>query len=71
MDYMCDHMIRTVVYDQGGISITLTRCGRCLECYCSKIERSGQSEMGLANIRELLVRVKQEGIKVTMKGHGK
>ena len=71
MDYMCDHMIRTVVYDQGGISITLTRCGRCIECYCSRIERSGQSEMGLANIRELLVRVKQEGIKVAMKGHRK
>ena len=71
MDYVCDHMIRTVVYDQGGISITLTRCGRCIEGCCSKIERQGQSEMGLANIRELLVRVEREGIKVTMKGHGK
>ena len=71
MDYMCDHMIRTVVYDQGGISITLTRCGRCIECYCSKIERPGQSEMGLANIRELLVRAEQEGIKVIIEGHEK
>ena len=71
MDYVCDHMIRTVVYDQGRISITLTRCGRCIECYCSRIERSGQTAMGLANIRELLVRVKQEGIRVATKEHRK
>ena len=71
MDYVCDHMIRTVVYDQGRISITLTRCGRCIECYCSKIEMPGQSQMGLANIGELLVRAEQEGIEVIIEGHGK
>ena len=71
MDYMCDHMIRTVVYDQGRISITLTRCGRCIECYCSKIEMPGQSQMGLANIGELLVRAEQERIEVIIEGHGK
>ena len=71
MDYMCDHMIRTVVYDLGGISITLTRCGRCIECYCSKIEMPGQSQMGLANIGELLVRAEQERIEVIIEGHGK
>jgi hypothetical protein len=31
----------------------------------------GQSEMGLANIRELLLRAEQEGIKVIIEGHGK
>ena len=64
MDYVCDHMIRTVVYDQGRISITLTRCGRCIECYCSRIEMPGQSEMGPADIGELLVRAELEVVKV-------
>ena len=68
MDYVCDHMKRTVVYDQDRISVTLTRCGRCTECYRIKIEMSGQSEMAPVDLGELLVRSEFEGVKVIIEG---
>ena len=68
MDYVCDHMKRTVVYDQDRISVTLTRCGRCIECYRTKIEMSGQSEMAPVDLGELLVRSGFEEVKVIIEG---
>ena len=68
MDYVCDHMKRTVVYDQDRISVTLTRCGRCIECYRTKIEMSGRSEMAPMDLGELLVRSGFEEVKVIIEG---
>jgi len=38
MAYMCENMRRTVVYDGDKISITLTRCFECMDCYDLKQE---------------------------------
>ena len=38
MDYMCENMRRTVVYSGDKVSVTLTRCGECTDCYNVKLE---------------------------------
>ena len=55
MDYVCDHMKKTVIYDQDTISVTLTRCGECISCYCSK------AEMPMHSVEELGKLLSQPG----------
>ena len=43
MAYMCAHMKRTVVYNQGRISIALTRHGECPSYYYAQAEMLGHS----------------------------
>ena len=64
MDYVCDHMKRTVVYDQDRLSITLTRCGECIGCYRIKIEMPGQSCTAPEDLGKLPARPGFEGVKV-------
>ena len=68
MDYVCDHMKRTVVYDQDRISVTLTRCGECIGCYRSKAEMPGHSCTAIEDLRKLLARPGFEAVKVIIEG---
>ena len=68
MDYVCDHMKRTVVYDQDRISVTLTRCGECIGCYRAKAEMPGHSCTALEDLGKLLARPGFEGVKVIIEG---
>ena len=68
MDYVCDHMKRIVIYDQDTISVTLTRCGECIGCYCSKAEMPMHSCAAVEELGRLLSQPGSEEAKVIIEG---
>ena len=68
MDYVCDHMKRIVIYDQDKISVTLTRCGECIGCYCSKAEMPVHSCTAVEELGKLLSQPGFEAAKVIIEG---
>ena len=68
MDYVCDHMKKTVIYDQDTISVTLTRCGECMSCFQSKSEMPMHSCAALEELGKLLSQHGLEGAKRIIEG---
>ena len=68
MDYVCDHMKRIVIYDQDKISITLTRCGECIGCYCLKAEMPVHSCTALGELGKTPSQPRFEGAKMIIEG---
>ena len=68
MDYVCDHMKKTVIYDQDTISVTLTRCGRCIGCYCLKAEMPMHSCATVEELGKLLSQAGFEEARVIIEG---
>ena len=52
---MCDHMKRTVIYNGDRISVTLTRCGECSDCYNVKVEMPMDTCTATQELRKLWV----------------
>ena len=68
MDYVCDHMKRIVVYDQDKISVTLTRCGECIDCYRAKAEMPVHSCTAIEELGKLLAQPRFAAAKVIIEG---
>ena len=68
MDYVCDHMKRIVVYDQDRISVTLTGCGECTDCYCAKVEMPVHSCTAIEELGKLLAQPRFAAAKVIIEG---
>ena len=68
MDYVCDHMKRIVVYDQDRISVTLTRCGECSDCYRAKVEMPVHSCTAIEELGKLLAQPRFAAAKVIIEG---
>ena len=68
MDYVCDHMKRTIICDQDRISVTLTRCGECIGCYRLKAEMPVHSCTAIEELGKLLSQPGFEAAKVIIEG---
>ena len=68
MAYMCDYMKGTVVYDQDRISVTLTRCGECSDCYHAKVEMPVHSCTAIEELGKLLAHPRFAAAKVIIEG---
>ena len=68
MAYVCDHMKRIVVYDQDRISVTLTRCGECSDCYHAKVEMPVHSCTAIEELGKLLAHPRFAAAKVIIEG---
>ena len=68
MAYVCDHMKRIVVYDQDRISVTLTRCGECTDCYRAKVEMPVHSCTAIEELGKLLAQPRFAAAKVIIEG---
>ena len=68
MAYVCDYMKRIVVYNQDGISVTLTRCGECSDCYHAKVEMPVHSCTAIEELGKLLAHPRFAAAKVIIEG---
>ena len=68
MDYVCDHMKKSVIYDQDTISVTLTRCGECIGCFQYKAEMPMHSCAALEELGKLLSQPGFEAAKIIIEG---
>ena len=68
MAYVCDHMKRIVVYNQDRISVTLTRCGECSDCYHAKVEMPVHSCTAIEELGKLLAHPRFAAAKVIIEG---
>ena len=68
MAYVCDHMKRIVVYNQDRISVTLTRCGECSDCYHAKVEMPVHSSAAKEESGKLLAHPRFAAAKVIIEG---
>ena len=68
MAYVCDHMKRIVVYNQDRISVTLTRCGECSDCYHAKVEMPVHSCTSTEELGKLLAHPRFAAAKVIIEG---
>ena len=68
MDYVCDHMKRTIICDQDRISVTLTRCGKCIGCYHLEAEMLVHSCTTMEELGKLLSQPGFKAAKVIIEG---
>ena len=68
MAYVCDYMRRTVVYNQGRISVTLARRGECSDHYYVKAEMPVHSCTATEESGKLLAHPRFAAAKVIIEG---